>query len=132
MDELLRNFVAPSSNFSLWQSVDSHPFALDIVESPNGISIKGDIPGVDPKDINIEYNDGVLTISAEKKREKAQEGSDYKLIERKYGKFSRSISIPAYADASQIKAKIKNGCLNLTIPKKEESKPKSFKVEIEN
>ena len=133
MDDLLKSFFEPGKDLSKgWKSIESNPFALDIIENKDNIIIKGDMPGFDSKDIDIEYNDGVLTISGERKKEKEEENSDYKLVERRYGKFSRSLSIPSYADVSKIKAKVKNGSLNLTIPKKEEAKPKSIKVEVES
>ena len=133
MDDLLKSFFDPGREISTaWKSMESNPFALDIIENKDNIVIKGDMPGFDSKDIHIEYQDGVLTISGERKKEKEEKNSDYKLIERRYGKFSRSISMPAYTDISNIKAKVKNGSLTLTIPKKEEAKPKAIKVEVES
>ena len=76
-------------NHHLWKASQGHPFALDIIENVNEVNIKGDIPGVDPKDLNIEYDDGILTISAQRQKDKEIEGSEYKLVERRYGTFSR-------------------------------------------
>ena len=105
--------------------------ALDIVETKNAIVINAEIPGIDPQDINISITGDTLTIKGEKKQEKEEKDENYHKIERSYGSFSRSIRIPVDIHSEKIEAKYKNGILKITLPKKEESKPKEIKVKVE-
>ncbi len=103
--------------------------AVDIKEEDDRFVIEADIPGVDPKDIEISMENGVLSIKGERKLERKEEKDNYKRIERVYGSFYRRFALPDTADAEKISAKSKNGVLEIVIPKKEEVKPRRITVE---
>ena len=102
--------------------------AVDIREDDNGFTIVADIPGVDPKDIDVHMENGMLTIRGERESEKKEEKEGYKRIERSYGSFYRRFSMPDSADADKIKAESKNGVLQITIPKQEKVQPRKISV----
>lgn len=93
--------------------------AVDIKEEDNRYVISADIPGVDPKDIDVHMENGVLSISGERKAEHEEEKEGYKRIERSYGSFLRRFSLPDTADADSISAKSKNGSLEIIVNKRE-------------
>jgi len=103
--------------------------AVDIKENNDGFVIVADIPGVDPKDIEVHMENGVLAIKGERESEKKEEKEGYKRVERSYGSFYRRFSMPETADASKINAKSKNGVLEITIPKQEKEQARKIKVE---
>ena len=101
---------------------------LDVSETEDAFLVKASIPGVNPDDIDITLTDNVLTIKAEIKEEKEIEEAQYHLRERRFGVFSRSITLPTAVDADHVEAVYENGVLNLTIPKAEEVKPRKIEV----
>jgi len=103
--------------------------SVDIKETDTAFEIKADIPGVDPKDIEVNMENGVLTIKGERESEKKDEREGYKRIEREWGTFYRRFSLPDTADAGKISAKSKNGVLEITIPKQEKVQPRKIAVE---
>ena len=103
--------------------------AVDIKENDNGFVIVADIPGVDPKDIEVHMENGVLSIKGERESEKKEEKDGYKRVERSYGSFYRRFSMPETADATKINAKSKNGVLEVTIPKQEKEQPRKIEVQ---
>ena len=105
--------------------------AVDIKEEPDKFVIHADVPGVDPKDIEVSMENGVLTIKGQREEEKKEEKEGYKRIERVRGAFYRRFSLPDTADAEKIKAKVKNGVLEIVIPKQEEVQPRRITVEAE-
>jgi HSP20 family protein len=102
--------------------------AFDVSETDEHIIVKADLPGVDVKDIDISIVGNVLTVKGEKKQEKEEKGESYHRIERSYGRFSRSISLPAEVNPEAVEAVYKDGVLKLTIPKAEKSKPKKIEI----
>ena len=92
--------------------------AVDIKEEDNRFLIQADIPGVDPKDIEVQMDNGVLSISGQRKAEHEEEKEGYKRIERSYGSFVRRFSLPETADPDNIKAKSKNGSLEVVVAKR--------------
>ena len=102
--------------------------AIDIKEEADRFILHADIPGVDPKDIDIHMEDGMLTIRGERESEKKEEREGYKRIERAFGTFYRRFSLPDTANPEKISAKNKNGVLEITIPKQE--KGQARKIEI--
>ncbi len=105
---------------------------VDIVEGKDGFHIKADMPGLDKKDIKVEVENGVLTISGEKKEEKVeQEKNRYYHLERTYGSFCRSFRLPDNVSSENVDAKYANGVLELTLKKIEAAKPKSIEVKVE-
>lgn len=103
---------------------------MDISETEDGYLLKADLPGVDEKDIDITIEDGVLTVSGERSEEKEEEGRTFHRIERSWGSFKRSLSLPADADENAIDAQIKNGILEIEIGKTEESQSQAKRIEV--
>ncbi len=102
--------------------------AVDIKEEEDRFVIYADLPGVDPEDIEITMEQGVLTLKGERSEETTKEREGYKRVERVNGSFYRRFSLPDIADAERIEAKGKNGVLEITLPKQEKAKPKRITV----
>ncbi len=103
---------------------------VDIHETEDSFVVKADLPGISKEDIQIDLKDSTLTLKGEKKFEDKISKDNYIRVERSYGTFVRSFMLPKNVDAEKIKAKYKDGVLELTLPKKEEVKPKQIKVEV--
>jgi HSP20 family protein len=103
---------------------------VDIEEATDNYSIKADLPGMDKKDVAITIENGTLLIEGEKKTEQKREKGRYYHLERSYGKFSRSFTLPDGVDAEKITASMENGVLLLQLPKSEQAKPRSIEVKI--
>ena len=104
--------------------------AVDIYETENELVLKADLPDVDLKDIDVRVENQTLTISGERTFEKQDTTKGYHRIERNYGSFVRSFSLPNTFDTEHIAADFKNGVLSVTLPKKEAAKPRQVKVEV--
>lgn len=104
---------------------------VDISETDAEITIKAEIPEVKKEDVKVSVDDGVLTMQGERKQEKEEKGKKFHRVERFYGTFVRSFTLPDNVDASKIKATFKDGMLNLQIPKTGESKQKAIEVKVE-
>ncbi len=105
--------------------------SLDVSETKNEYVVKAELPGIDPKDIDISLANDLLTIKGEKKQEKEEKEENYHLIERSYGSFTRSIQLPGQVQSDKINASYKNGVLKVTLPKTEEAKKKEIKIKVE-
>jgi HSP20 family protein len=112
------------SNLTSWAP------AVDIYETEHELVVKADLPEVDPKDLDIRVENNILTIRGERKFEKKVNEDNYLRVERAYGAFSRSFSLANTVNSEAIKADYQNGVLTLTIPKREEAKPKQIKVNV--
>jgi HSP20 family protein len=104
--------------------------SLDVAETDNAVIVKAEVPGVDPKEVDISLSGDVLTIKGEKKEEKEEKGKSYHRIERSYGSFARSVLLPAAIDAEKVEAKYDKGLLEITMPKKPEARVKTIKVNV--
>jgi HSP20 family protein len=104
--------------------------AVDIYETEQELVVKADLPEVDPKDLDIRVENNILTIRGERKFEKKVNEDNYLRIERSYGSFSRSFTLANTVNSEAIKAAYENGVLTLSIPKREEAKPKQIKVNV--
>jgi HSP20 family protein len=104
--------------------------AVDISESEGEYLIKAELPGVKKEDIKVTLQEGVLTIQGERKQEKEEKGKKYHRIERSYGTFMRSFTLPDSADDSKVSAEFKDGLLYLHVPKSEKAKPKAIEVKV--
>ena len=104
--------------------------AVDIYDQKDNLVIKADLPGMTQKDIDVSVEDDILCIKGEKKKEHEEKRDDTYRLERAYGYFERSFTLPGNVDATKIKASYKEGVLELSLPKKEEAKPKQIKVNI--
>jgi HSP20 family protein len=104
--------------------------SVDIYETPNELVVKADLPDVNEKDIDVRVENNLLTIRGERKFEKSVSEENYLRVERTYGSFSRSFSLPNTVNPEAIGAEYKNGVLTVTLPKREESKPRQVKVTV--
>ena len=117
----------------LSEPASGRPWAppVDIIETENDLVLKADLPDVDLKDIDIQVENGTLTLKGERKFETHEEGEGgYHRIERNYGSFVRCFSLPDTVDPDKVGAEYKNGVLTVTMPKKEVAKPKAIKVTV--
>lgn len=104
--------------------------AVDIYETADSIVIKAELPDLDQKDIDVRIEDNMLTIKGERKHESEVKKENYHRIERYFGSFQRSFKLPATVDREQVSATCERGVLTVTLPKKEEVKPKQIQVEV--
>ena len=121
---MLNDFFGRSqeSNLTAWAP------AVDIFESEHELVVKADLPDVKPEELDIRVENNILTIRGERKFEKKVDEKNYLRVERAYGSFARSFSLANTVNSEAIKADYKDGVLTLTIPKREEAKPKQIKV----
>ncbi len=103
---------------------------VDIIEDEKEYLIKAELPEVRKEDVKVSVEDGILTISGERKHETEENGAKYHRVERAYGLFSRSFTVPESADASKVSAEFKNGVLTVHLAKDEKAKPKSIEVKV--
>ena len=104
--------------------------SVDIYETEHELVVKADLPEVDPKDLDIRVENNIPTIRGERKFEKNVSEENYLRVERSYGSFARSFTLANTANSEAIKADYQNGVLKLSIPKREEAKPKQIKVSV--
>jgi len=104
--------------------------AVDIYETEHELVVKADLPEIDPKDLDIRVENNILTIRGERKFEKNVSEENYLRVERSYGSFTRSFTLANTVNSEAIKAAYENGVLTLSIPKREEAKPKQIKVNV--
>jgi HSP20 family protein len=105
--------------------------AVDITEDQNSIVLKADIPGIDPNNLDIRVEGNTLTLKGERKFEKEDKKENFYRMERSYGSFSRSFTLPHTVQADKIEATYKNGELRVVLPKREDAKPKQIRVRTE-
>jgi HSP20 family protein len=105
--------------------------ALDVAETKDSVVVKAELPGMDPKDIDISLNDGHLTIKGEKKQEREEKEENYHFIERSYGSFVRSVQLPKEVKTDNVNASYKNGVLKVVLPKSEKAKTKEVKIKVD-
>jgi HSP20 family protein len=144
---MLTRYFTPFNDFRTLQSRFFEPFfgrfnfledelpsgtwapAVDVAEEGDKILVKVEVPGMDEKDLKINFEDGMLTVTGERQFERKDE-RNYHRIERAYGTFTRTFSLPRTVDASAIIANYRNGILEIEIPKKEEAKPRQISINV--
>ena len=104
--------------------------AVDIYEKGTDVVLKAELPGLDPKDVDIRVENNVLTLQGERKFEGETKREDYHRVERAYGGFTRSFTLPSTVDTTNVKADYKDGVLRITLPKREEAKPKQIQISV--
>ena len=126
MDRLFNSLFgrSPEEREGFWAPV------VDIEEDNESIMVKAEIPGMKKDDIKVSVQGNMLTITGERKQESEIKDKTYHRVERSYGKFSRTISLPTDVETDKVKASYKDGILNITLPKPEAVKPKHVDVEI--
>jgi HSP20 family protein len=105
---------------------------VDVYETDDAVGVKAELPGVDPKDVEINATEDAITLTGETRREEEIEEEGYHRSERSFGRFHRQIDLPAAVKADQAKATFKNGVLEITLPKAEAAKPRTVKVPIKS
>ncbi|MDD8017466.1 MAG: Hsp20/alpha crystallin family protein [Bacteroidota bacterium] len=125
-DEFFRGDVLADESFL---GHDWSP-AVDVVENDEAYVLKAEIPGMNKDDVKITLENNVLTIRGEKKNENEKEEGNFHRVERSYGMFERSFTIPGSIKVNDIDAQYNNGILTMTLPKAEESKPKMIEVKV--
>jgi HSP20 family protein len=123
-DSVSRLFTEPSNR--PWSP------AVDIFETEHELVLKADVPEIEMKDIDVQVENGTLTLKGERKFEQEQKGRGYHRMERGYGSFVRAFTLPDSVDVDKVKAEYKSGVLTVTLSKKEVAKPKTIRVEINN
>lgn len=118
-----------------WPTRDSGLFsgwspALDVHDEKDNFLVHVELPGMKKEDIDISLHDGVLSVSGERKSEREQKEGETFRSERYFGRFQRSVTLPAAVDASKVKASYKDGVLSIDLPKAEEAKPKQIAVSV--
>ena len=132
-DRLNRMFARPAAartNGKETMIVADWAPSVDISETEGEYQIKAEIPDVKKEDVKVTLEDGVLTIQGERKHEKEEKGKKFHRIERSYGSFVRTFSLPDVIDEEKVKADFKDGVLNLHLPKSEKAKPKAIEVKV--
>jgi HSP20 family protein len=104
--------------------------ACDVFEDGEAVTLRFELAGVDPKDVDVRFEGGVLTLRGERKLEQEEKKDQYHRVEMSYGSFTRAFSLPAAVDPERIKAEAKNGVLTVTVPKKAEAKPRAISVKV--
>jgi HSP20 family protein len=131
MDELFQRFFSSAPDTGSITLATWAP-SVDVEETDKEIVVKADLPGVEPKDIDISIVDGSLVLKGEKKQEKEEKKKNYHRVERFYGQFYREIPLPAGADADKVAASSTKGVISVTIPKKPEAQPKKITVKAQD
>lgn len=126
MDRVFRSLV--TGRGASMQGDVTCSFAVDIFEDKDQVLLKAELPGVNPKDVSLHVEGNVLTISGEKRLEFEEKKDSYVRIERGYGRFSRSFTLPPYVDSNQVTAEYADGVLTVSLPKRPETKPRQIEV----
>jgi HSP20 family protein len=114
------------------QSLATSAFAppVDVYEDEHNITLKIEVPGIDEKDIDVRIENNTLTVHGERKFEKEEKEENFRRVERQYGSFTRSFTLPTTVDAEKVSANYDKGILKVTLAKKAEAKPKQIKVNV--
>ena len=103
---------------------------VDVYEDQNGIVLEADLPGMKPGDFELAIENNVLTLKGERKFEKKTEEGNYHRVERSYGSFTRTFTLPSNVDVNNVGADFKEGVLKVTLPRREETKPRQIQVQV--
>ena len=103
---------------------------VDIYEDEHSITVKMEVPGIDEKDIDVRIENNTLTVHGERKIEKEEKEENFRRVERQYGSFTRSFTLPSSVDTGQVSAHYDKGVLKINLVKKAEAKPKQIKVNV--
>jgi HSP20 family protein len=122
-EDFFRRPLLGEETGSLWMTPP-----VDVFEMDDTYTVKAELPGLSKEDVNITFENGVVTISGEKKFEAEKKGRNYHRIERRFGAFNRQVALPVPVDFERADATFKDGILEISIPKKEEAKAKSLRI----
>ena len=104
--------------------------AVDVYEDEHKVTLKIEVPGIDEKDIDVRVENNTLTVHGERKIEKEEKEENYRRVERQYGSFTRTFTLPQTVDTENVSATYEKGVLKISLPKKAEAKPKQIKVNV--
>ncbi len=132
MNRLFESFAGKAPLGPFEEEISSLEFGppVDIIEDEQKLTFKVEVPGIEEKDIKVEVENNVLTVRGERKLEKEVKEENFRRMERHYGAFARSFSLPPSVDAEKIEANYNNGVLAIQMPKRAEAKPKQIKVNV--
>ena len=129
MNRLFRESYGPEGRE---ESLTSTTFAppVDVYEDEHNVTLKIEVPGIDEKDIDVRIENNVLTVHGERKFEKEEKEENFRRVERQYGSFTRTFTLPNTVDSEKVSANYEKGILKVTLPKRAEAKPKQIKVNV--
>jgi len=125
VNRLFNDFFTPPARPAAWAP------AVDVVETAEAIELRADLPGLKASDLDVKVENGLLTVRGERKDEHESKTGTHHLFERQYGSFVRSFELPALVDAQAVQARYVDGVLTVTLPKREEAKPKAIQVKVQ-
>ena len=129
-NEIERLFETPFSELTASQLLSGWTPRLDVYEDKDNVYVKAELPGLKREEIELSVHDGTLSLSGERKNETKTEGTEQYQAERFFGRFQRTISLPAPIATDKVKAEYKDGILTVTLPKTEEAKPRKIEVNV--
>jgi len=129
MNRLFRESYSPEVPEEALTTTSYAP-PVDIYEDEHNITLKLEVPGIDEKDIDVRIENTTLTVHGERKIEKEEKEENYRRVERQYGEFTRSFTLPSSVDVGQVSAQYDKGVLKINLAKKAEAKPKQIKVTV--
>src|SRR6202142_3638484 len=131
-DRMNRLFGDPRGAEARDESLTSTAFApaVDVYEDEHNLTLKIEVPGIDEKDIDVRIENNTLTVHGERKFEKEEKEENYRRVERQYGSFTRTFTLPTTVDQENVLADYDKGVLKVTLAKKAEAKPKQIKVNV--
>jgi HSP20 family protein len=128
LDRMWGGFFRPAHRVRRWR--DEWELPLDVYQTDDSIELNASVPGIKPEDVEVTIEGNTLTLKGDSKSAEEKTGQDVLLRERRYGSFCRSVKLPEGLDTGKAEAVYENGVLTLSIPKREETKPKSIKVKV--
>jgi HSP20 family protein len=129
MNRLFRESYSPEEQEEALTTTGFAP-PVDIYEDEHNVTLKLEVPGIDEKDIDVRVENTTLTVHGERKIEKEEKEENFRRVERQYGEFTRSFTLPSSVDPGQVSANYDKGVLKIKLAKKTESKPKQIKVNV--
>src|SRR5262252_1132115 len=129
MNRLFRDSYGPEGREETLTTANFAP-PVDVYEDEHNVTLKIEGPGIEEKDIDVRIENNTLTVHGERKIEKEEKEENYRRVERQYGSFTRTFTLPQTVDTEHVSANYEKGVLKITLPKKAEAKPKQIKVNI--
>ncbi len=131
-DRMNRLFRESFSEAGRDESLTTSSFApaVDVYEDEHKVTLKIEVPGIDEKDIDVRVENNTLTVHGERKIEKEEKEENYRRVERQYGSFTRTFTLPTTVDTDHVQANYDKGVLKIALPKKAEAKPKQIKIAV--
>ena len=132
LQDRMNRLFRESYNENQDQSLTTSSFApaVDVYEDEHNVTLKIEVPGIEEKDIDVRIENNTLTVHGERKMEKEEKEENFRRVERQYGSFTRSFTLPTTVDAEKVSANYDKGMLKIALPKKAEAKPKQIKVNV--